>query len=536
MHNRPLQPLILHLVTVLLVLWALQAQAAPGELILLTVNDLHGQLEPFQGGASGSPAAGGLARLASIVKTFKKNHPGKCLAVCSGDSLTGPYFLHFGGRAIFSALSLTGIDVGTPGNHEFDRGPSVLAGALGYCSFPMVVSNMTLPAGSPLAAKLQKSLVFERNGLRIGVFGLMTPDLALISGGGRHVTVTGLEEAAREMVQDLRSRQQADLVIAVTHIGLDMDRQLAARVGGMDVICGGHSHDLLASGEEVVVPRPDGHTTLIVQAGARGEYLGLLRLGVEGGRVISHTWKTIPMDASVADDPDAAACIKSYRDRLPPASVLTISTVTLDWRSASVRTRETAVGNLITDIMRTRFHTDIALCNGGGIRGDRVLPAGAVTTGDIEAMLPLENRITILRLNGSVIRQVLERSVSLLPQQFGGFLQVSGLRFSVDPDAPPRKPLPGTGESPGRMLSPGGRISDVQVCSPGGSCAPLDPGRTYSVAVNSFIAEGGDGYVMLQAAGDRTKTGVSLRSAIVLGLAQMPSIAPATAERIQTLP
>ena len=132
--------------------------------------------------------------------------------------------------------------------------------------------------------------------------------------------------------------------------------------------------------------------------------------------------------------------------------------VPLDARNAALRTGETNVGNFVTDVMRARLRADVAIMNGGGIRGNQMVPAGALTRRDINALLPFLNVLVMLEVPGKVLLDVLERSVAVYPREFGGFLQVSGLSFVFDPARPP-----------------GQRVVRVLV---GGQ--PLDPERRYT--------------------------------------------------------
>jgi len=510
-------------------------RAAPKHLTILTLNDLHGQLEPFLiPDADRRKSVGGFSRLAGAVSAIKELNPDKVLVVNTGDSLTGKYFLQFKGKAVFSCMSLMGIDVGTLGNHEFDRGSEVLADALIHCTFPLVVSNLKTQGASPLHNRYRSFLVEERNSIRIGIFGLITADLPFISAPGPDVTLLpGLADHAARTAATLRKQEAADLVVALTHIGLKHDLELAAEVPALDIICGGHSHDLLKTGEEIIIARQEGRKTIIVQAGARGAYLGRLDLAIDRVGITSHAWKPILMDSSIPDNPRMTGAVASFQEKLPREKVITHTKRPLDCRSLSLRTGETAIGNLITDIIRERFNTDIALQNGGGIRGDRVIAPGPVTTGDIVSLLPFENQVAVITLTGKEIRQVLEHAVSMLPDPSGGFLQVSGLRFTADVTGKALRFSYDVHEGTCAVKQQGSRILTVECLNPSGSYSPLVPDKVYAVAVNSFLAGGGDRYHMLQHARKKTFTYVTLRSALLHRLSQQAAVEPVTDGRIR---
>jgi 5'-nucleotidase/UDP-sugar diphosphatase len=152
--------------------------------------------------------------------------------------------------------------------------------------------------------------------------------------------------------------------------------------------------------------------------------------------------------------------------------------IELDSRKASVRGMETAMGNLVADAMRQAVGADVAITNGGGIRGDKLYPAGSkLTRKDILAELPFGNKTLMLDLTGAQIKEALENGVSKIEEGAGRFPQVSGLSFTVDKAKPA-----------------GERISELMV-----NGAPIDPAATYKVATNDFMARGGDGYTAFKA-------------------------------------
>ena len=184
----------------------------------------------------------------------------------------------------------------------------------------------------------------------------------------------------------------------------------------------------------------------------------------------------------------------------------------LDARNTALRTGETNAGNLITDVMRARLHADVAVMNGGGIRGNQLVPAGPLSKKDINALLPFLNVVVMLEVPGKVLKEVLERSVGAYPREFGGFLQVSGVSFTFDPARPA-----------------GQRIVRVLV-----NGEPLDPERRYTLATNSYTAAGGDGYAMLATAKPLVfpQDGPGLVETLYDAITRAGVISPATEGRI----
>jgi 2',3'-cyclic-nucleotide 2'-phosphodiesterase (5'-nucleotidase family) len=195
--------------------------------------------------------------------------------------------------------------------------------------------------------------------------------------------------------------------------------------------------------------------------------------------------------------------------------VVGATSVPLDTRNDVVRMTESAVGNLIADLMRDAMQADVALVNGGGIRGNAVTPAGPLTRGDVLKILPFANKIVKLEVTGDALRAALENGLSQHERTAGRFPQVSGLRYAFDPKRPG-----------------GSRLTSVTV---GGR--PLDPAARYSVATFEFLMGGGDGYTMLQQAKVLVNPmGGPMDSDLILGRLKSGPLAPVTDGRIQVAP
>jgi 2',3'-cyclic-nucleotide 2'-phosphodiesterase (5'-nucleotidase family) len=281
---------------------------------------------------------------------------------------------------------------------------------------------------------------------------------------------------------------------------------MAREVPGIHLVIGGHEHDRL---ENVV------GETLITKAGSDGEFVVRIDLqATRDGKVLARQHRFIPITAELPEDPAMAALAARYQARLDRAFEVRVgeTRVPLDARNAALRTGETNVGNYITDVMRARLLADVAVMNGGGIRGNQLVPAGPLTRRDLNALLPFLNVVVMLELPGKVLQEALERSVAAYPREFGGFLQVSGLTFVFDPARPA-----------------GQRVVRVTV---GGQ--PLDPERRYRLAANDYTARGGDGYAMLSTAKPLVfpEDGPGLAETLLEAVERAGSIAPVTEGRI----
>ncbi|MEA3332837.1 MAG: bifunctional UDP-sugar hydrolase/5'-nucleotidase [Pseudomonadota bacterium] len=402
-------------------------------------------------------------------------------------------------------MNMAGYDVVAPGNHEFDQGLSVYAEAAAKAKFGLLAANLDF--GVSALGAIVKPYVFKSvSGVKVGLFGLMTPALKSVSNVGDEVTVDGdLVGVANEMVAFLRG-QGACLVIALSHCGAILDRQVASNVAGLDLIVGGHSHECIYES----VTNPEGKPCIIVQAGAGGSKAGVLKFSFLE-TLQTPQWELVELDENIG----SVAPIKDYVDgyvnefdRLL-GEPISETLVPLDSRKEAVRQSESNLGNLITDAMAAWFSDDetgspLAMINGGSIRGDRLYPAGKLSHKDVLTMRPFGNTVVRVEMTGEQLLAVLETSASALlvdgdgcpgaeRVSSGGFLQLSSA-FKVVID-PAQAPFCGryNGRELEEMINPGHRIVDVEIFQ-NGSWQPLLPEANYTVYVNSWLAGGGDGH------------------------------------------
>jgi 5'-nucleotidase/UDP-sugar diphosphatase len=434
---------------------------APAEttLTILHINDLHGWMLPHPAGEGGAAEEGGLARMAALVK---QKGAGPSLFVAAGDLMQGTNISNVSrGEAVIKALGLMGLDASAVGNHDFDYGLETLRGRASEAAFPFLAANV----GGAGAEFLTPWIVRRAGPLRVAIFGLTTVDTPVVThpDNVRGLTFLSPVETARSLVPELRRR--ADLVVCLSHLGLEEDRQLAAAVPGIDVIVGGHTHTFLESPLQV-------GSTVIVQAGERGAVLGLLELEVRDGKVTSSSGRLLPVDGSAGEEREAAALVERYRreseGRL--GELLGRALVDFDGRREMVRAGETNLGNLVADAVREAVSADAAIVNGGAIRAG--VPAGEVTVAHLYNVLPFDTYIVAFQLKGSELRALLEDGLGGIERMGGGFPHVSGMSYTFDALAPA-----------------GSRLREVRV---GGDA--LRDGEMYVVALNDFLAAGGDGY------------------------------------------
>ena len=495
---------------------------SPGadSLVLLHTNDTHARLLPFEAGREG-PAGGMAARAATLAR--ERARGGVTLTLDAGDVFQGtPFFNYFRGVPDYRAMSAMGYELGALGNHDLDDGPAAWLRTRREARFPVLCANVLVaadsawsrglpevperlargarwigggrvPAGTALRHIAEPFRVQVIGGRRIAVLGLLTREAVRSVSARRNggVAVADPVETARALVPELR--READVVLVLSHLGLDDDRRLASRVPGIDVIVGGHSHTLVRAPILVLNDRtPNGlHGTAVVQAGSNGEWVGRTTLHFEAGALRRVTGRVIRVRPAEGEDPAIAAFLAPYRDSL--AAEISVPVVRLPRRLGldGLRDGDTALGNFFADALRDAAGADIAIQNVGGIRA--AFPAGAVTVGDIYTALPWDNTIVVVEMEGSRVRQLLDFIARRIGG--GGFAQVSGVRFTASL----------------------GHAVNIRV----GRDA-LDGNRVYRVATSDFLFDGGDGYTHFAKAARSHDTGVVQREAAVEFLRRHP--------------
>ena len=248
------------------------------KLTILHTNDQHSRIDPFPSDGRKYAGMGGMARRASLVERVRKEEP-NVLLLDSGDIWQGtPYFNFFNGELEYKLMNEMQYDAATLGNHDFDLGLEGLQKQLPVANFEFLIANYDF-SGTILKDKFKPYKVFEKEGVRIGVFGLGIEMEGLISKNlyGETVYLDPVQKA-KEMVQELRNNQKCHLIVCLSHLGYSYttdkvdDRKLAAQVSGIDVILGGHTHTFMEKPE--VLRHESGHETLIHQVGWAGIYLG----------------------------------------------------------------------------------------------------------------------------------------------------------------------------------------------------------------------------------------------------------------------
>lgn len=445
---------------------------AAAELVIFHTNDMHARIQDTDDNGKSI----GLAELAAAVKSFKAKNPAT-LWLDAGDTFHGmPIITISKGENMIPLLNEAGYDAMTAGNHDFNYGSAQLEKLDKGLNFPILEANVVRKSNGKHVFKPYK--IFKLNGIKVGVFGLSTPETAFKTKPSNVATIEFLNpvETAQMMIKTLRPK--CDVVIAVMHMGVDASSEftserIARETNGIDLIVDGHSHTALTDGIRI-------KDTLIVQTGCYEHYLGRATIEVENHKIVSKRAELLDAEdvKAIAPVPDkkiltTLAEVNAKADKLLNM-VVAHSDKQLSSYRPLVRRNESELGNLAADACRWVAKSDIAVANGGGLRAD--LPAGDVKRRDIMAIFPFGNTICSAEISGATVREMLEHSVEYYPSSFGGFLNVSGITFSYDPSKPPKH-----------------RVEEIFI-----NGQPLDEVKTYTIALTDFQISGGDGYDMLK--------------------------------------
>ncbi|WP_027480499.1 bifunctional metallophosphatase/5'-nucleotidase [Deinococcus pimensis] len=499
--------------------------AKPLTITIIHNNDLHAHIDPVTVGRN---QYGGYARVATLIRQYRASDVNP-LVLSGGDTFQGTlYFNVYEGLADVLFMNYAGYRAMAAGNHEFDLGPRALAEFARAARFPVLAANLDVSAEPLLRDLVRPSTVLTVDGEKIGLVGAVTPDLPIVSSPGPNVRILDLTRSLTAAVEGLR-KQGVDKIILLSHLGFPLEQQVARDVPGLDVIVGGHSHTLLGDFPDADFPKSEGpyptvvqngaDRTLIVSAWEWGKVLGRLRVDFDAdGRVTAWEGRPVAVTEGVPEDPTVKAMTETLAVPLAAlrAQVVGNTALGLDGARENVRKRETPMANVIADATLAgakQAGAVLALVNGGGVRAS--IDPGPITYAEAIAVQPFGNTLDVLDLRGTELRAALEHGVAAWSDGKGQFLHVSrGTRYTFDPTKPA-----------------GQRVTDVTVDG-----RPLDPDATYRVALNNFIANGGDGFdVLKNARGTRVPTGTLDLDLLVAYLKANPTLDTRTEGRITIL-
>ncbi len=478
------------------------------KLTVLHTNDTHGH--PVSFFQYPAPEVAGMPARMTLIEKIRSEEE-NVLVLDAGDVITGrPESNFFDAEPDFMGLNYMSYDALGIGNHEFDKGFDHLMNNL----IP-IFDNPVLNAN--IIYKKDESLVFdpytyiEMGDITIGIFSVVTPDV-LETTLPAHVAqfdVRNPIEVAKEIVPDLR--QNADIVIALTHLGyyegyseavqknMIGDEDLAREVDGIDLIIGGHSHTFFKEPVKI-------NNTWINHAQEWGLYLGRVDITVTDGEITSVGGANIPVNIKnkvkegeeykyvtedgkyyyeivdyykveypIEENSQLSEVLYPYLDEVEAklSEVIGSSAGVFPFDKQASRSDDYPIANMVCDGMREQTMVDIVLQNAGGVRTG--LDKGDITKKEIYEILPFDNTVVIIDIKGSVVMEAIEHGAAMGPGS-GAFLQTSGLTWTL------------TEQDDGTFVP-----SDVKFLDG----TPLDMDSTYTIATNSFMKTGGDGYDML---------------------------------------
>ena len=522
-------------------IWAASAQSAPkpvpedqtASIQLLGVNDFHGNLESITNptyrtptDAEGNPTnveglitcgggdAGGAAYLDAYLDRYAALDPDSTIRVHAGDMVGGSPLIssYFHDEPTIEATNLMEFDVGTLGNHEFDEGGEEMLrlinggqrdddlqfkedanGQLVNTSdpdfagadYPYISANVVYAeTGENVLPPYE---IVERDGVKVGFIGVTTeetPDI-VVPDAVAPFEFLDISETVDRYAKELR-KQGVETVVVLAHAGgsqttaEEATGEIISETAEMknktlDAIIAGHSHSYLNTTVNDI---------LIVEGFALGTAFDTVNLTVDRktGDVIEASAKVVPTcNENTKDpttpDPETAALVAQYDEQVTEIENRVVGTAAENITRTATTAGESALGDLIADAQRTYAGTQIAFMNPGGIRAD--IQQGPVTYGELFTVQPFDNQVVKMELTGDQIYRLLEQQFEV-----NRMLQVSGLTYTYNASNPA-----------------GERITSVTV-----NGAPLDRNATYTVAANSFIATGGDGFTVFEEAAATQQT------------------------------
>ncbi len=521
-------------------------------LTILHTSDIHSRLIEYEfdptytdnllGLADGAGPYGGIPEIAHILKR-ERARSGRVLHLDSGDCFQGAIiFNEFLGEAEMRTLTEAGLDAAVVGNHEFDAGAQNIAAQAGaHAGFALLAGNYDFEnATAEWATTLEEivlpSVLYSLDGLRVGVIGLA--NLSSLNSiydedNSLGVRVIHHAEVIRNEAAHLRAAG-ADVVIALSHMGLDDDLEQAAEFAELDVIIGGHHHVAIDPPLVVTNDHAGGKRIPVVHSGAFAKFVGRLDLVIRVGEelrvehdsggfetvhnpVVSHSYTLFPVDNAVPQDPATLEILQEYQDHLDT----TYDTSQVLGHAWQKLTRygpsggDSMLGNFTADAMRSwpGVETEFAMNNTLGVRADIGTddvdctgpgePAGCewdITLDDLYNSFPFDNTITTMFLSGREVQELLDYATQRSTDRgCQSQIQVSGMTFTMNCGL--------------------GVAQDIVI-----NGEPMDPNGTYEMATNNYVANGGSGFSMLERNTTQSDTGIEIRDVVRASFTNFPSL------------
>ena len=479
--------------------WADEPKEMTGKTVILHSNDVHGAIDDY-------------AYMAALRDEYKGKGAEVILAD-AGDYSQGTANVSITkGENAFDMMNAVGYDVATIGNHEFDYGWEQLKANAGKATFKIVCADV-LEGGATI---FEPYTIIEKGGVKIGFFGMQTPEAqtkanpALIQ-GLTFLAGKDLYDCAQAQVDALETAG-ADVIICLSHLGVDASSEpntsydMLDNTNGIDMVIDGHSHTVMKATAE----------TPIQSTGTAFANIGVIVIDNATKKIVDNFLYEVP--GTLTADTAVAAKANEIIEHVNMAygAVFAKSEVELNGAKAPNGNRdgETNLGDLITDAMLWSIQKNpdsvtvpmenvLAITNGGGIRAP--IHKGDVTKKDVNTVLPFGNTVAVVYVTGAELLEALEASTYCTPKAVGGFPQVSGIEFIVDTSAAYDA---NDTTYPGSTYYGPKSINRVTIIGVNGE--EFDPEATYAVITNNFLAAGGDTYYAFANASAQFDTGLPL--------------------------
>lgn len=479
----------------------------PYNLTIFHTNDMHGHFLPRPAPwRQDGRMVGGIIALAWHLQDQRRTAAADVL-VDAGDFMTGNPVCTLTedgvpGAAMARMMTMLGYDAGAIGNHEFDVGAPALAKLVPRFGFPLLAMDILAPDGRPAFG--DEPVILERGGVRVGIMGVSCADMEDLVTGARMGGLVMAEQAELVRTRTAALDEATDLIVLLSHDGVEEDKELAAALqgSGVDVIVGGHSHTRL--NEPLLVAG-----ILIVQAGSQMTELGRLDLQVRDDAVAAYRGELVSLwSDGTSAAPELTRTVQAYEETVQQTFGRRIGTLAVDLRKGE---GETPLGNWLADVLRRRAQTQVALINTGGIRKE--LRAGPLTALDIHEILPFANSLVTVELTDRQLAAVVQCNADAAVGGGHGILQVSGLTYAYSPAPDGKTAL----------------VQDIRVAA-----EPLQAGGVYSVALPDYVASMAHVYLNI-AVPPLTDLGVTLADVVIADVERMGTVSAAVEGRILRL-
>ena len=410
-----------------------QEELKENEFVIHFTNDFHSQIEPLSKEETYNADRGGIKRIKALVDSVRTAEKTVFLAD-AGDYVQGTYYFSLlNGAVEMEVMDQLGYDVRTVGNHEFDKKMTCLYDMLTWSDVPVVASNYDFTRTS-LVNRVEQSMIIEKNGIKVGFIGLNVKLDNLVAPSAREgVEWQNAINVADNLAKDLRDRG-ADIVIALSHLGYEKnssevyyDRGIAMNTKYIDMIIGGHSHTFLNYAD--YVKNQDNVSVPVVQTGSKGICLGYAKIKFNDNGKPTFTYKLIPVKNHLDKklDPDFSALVDEYTESVSYKMEEVIGTCPQAIRKGSP---ESPLYNITGDALiwmakeYMDVDADVSLYNSGGLRAE--ISAGNLTIGDVYAVYPFDNVLSIVTLKGSDLKTMFNYVASS-----GGLPVNSGVKMVI---------------------------------------------------------------------------------------------------------